>query len=262
MSRSLRHHLFLLKELVKRDFHGRYAGSLLSFFWSFVQPLWMLLLFSFVFSTVMQLKLAEYGIPTDNFGVFLFCGLLPWTAIQEGLQRASTAITDNAVLVKKLQFPTEILILSVVLGALLHQAIAGGVFLLVLAILGELSWTSLPWLAVAVPLQLMLTLGLGLLLASSQVFFRDTAQFVGMVLTGWFYFTPIVYPLQMVPDWIEGWIAANPLTPLVALYRSAFLGAEFHLWWQAGAMVVAAVLSSLSGAWLFRRLRPAFVDQI
>lgn len=262
MKSRLRHHGFLLTELVKRDFKGRYAGSLLSFLWSFVQPLWLLLLFSFVFSTVMKLKLAKYGVPTENFGIFLFCGLLPWMAMQEGLQRSSTAITDNADLVKKLQFPSEILVLSVILGALLHEAIAMGVFVFILIFVDELAWSSLGWLMVAVPLQVGLTLGLGLMLASAQVFFRDTAQIVGMLLTGWFYFTPIVYPLPLVPDWIRSWIEINPLTSVVELYRTAFLGAELQLGRQAGGAAVLAVLLTISGVWVFRRLRPAFVDEV
>ena len=117
-----RHHLFLLKELVRRDFQGRYAGSALGLVWSFVQPLWMLLLFTFVFSTVMKIPLA--GARTGSFAIFLFCGLLPWMALQEGVLRSSTAITDNSSLVKKLRFPAEILVLAVVLAALLHEAIA------------------------------------------------------------------------------------------------------------------------------------------
>ncbi|MFW6012170.1 MAG: ABC transporter permease [bacterium] len=257
-----RHHLFLLKELVKRDFQGRYAGSLLSFLWSFVQPLWMLLLFTFVFSVVLKLKLEQYGVGTDNFGVFLFCGLLPWTAIHEGLQRSTTAITDNSDVVKKLRFPSEILVLSLVLGSLLHQAIAAGVFVVVLLVLGELSWATLPWLLLALPLQVALTLGLGLLLASSHVFFRDVAQVLGMVLTGWFYFTPIVYPLGMVPDRLKPWIEANPLTALVELYRTAFLGRELVLGPAAAGLAVSAAALAALGLWVFRRLKPAFVDEI
>src|SRR6476661_5033402 len=127
----LRHHFFLLKELVKRDFQGRYAGSLLGFVWSFVQPLWMLLLFTFVFSSVM--RISPTGIHTRNFAIFLFSGLLPWMALQEGVSRAATAITDNASLVKKLRFPAEILVVAVVLAALLHEAIAALIFLAVLS---------------------------------------------------------------------------------------------------------------------------------
>ncbi len=257
-----RNHLFLIRELVRRDFQGRYAGSLLSFLWSFIQPLWLLLLFTFLFSTVMRIKLEQFGYPTTNFGVFLFAGLLPWMAIQEGVQRSSTAITDSAALVKKLRFPSEVLVVSIVLGALLHEVIAAGVFVVVLLVLGGLSAPHLLWLLLAVPLQIALTLGLGLLLAPVHVFFRDTAQVLGMVLSGWFYLTPIVYPLGMVPERFRPWIEANPLTPLISLYRSAFLGRPFAPGPAAIGLGVAAVALPAAGLWLFRRLKPSFVDEI
>lgn len=257
---SLQGHWFLLKELVKRDFKGRYAGSVLGFFWSFVQPLWLLLLFSFVFATVM--KISPVGERTENFGVFLFCGLLPWMAIHEGVLRGSTAITDNSELVKKLRFPSQILVLAVALAALLHEGIALAVFVVALAALGELSAGGLPLLLVAVPLQLAITVGLGLLLAALHVFFRDTAQILGMVFNGWFYFTPIVYPLVLVPERFQPLIALNPLTPLVELYRQALLGAELHL--PAGFVTLVAFsgVLFLAGLWSFARLQSTFVDEI
>ncbi|MEA2692948.1 MAG: lipopolysaccharide transport system permease protein [Acidobacteriota bacterium] len=255
---DVRHHLFLLRELVKRDFQGRYAGSLLGFVWSFVQPLWMLVLFTFVFSTVMRVRLA--GGPTHHFSVFLFSGLLPWMALQEGVLRSSTAVTDNASLVKKLRFPAEILVLAVVLAALLHEAIAAVIFLGVVAVLGDLSWRGLPFLFLALPLQIALTVGLGLLLGSVHVFFRDTAQLLGMVFTGWFYLTPIVYPIESVPSRFLPWIRANPLTALVGLYRQALLGAAPT--GGTGVLVAAAAVLLSAGFWLFSRLKPAFVDEI
>ncbi len=256
----VRHHLFLLKELVKRDFQGRYAGSVLGFAWSLVQPLWMLLLFTFVFSTVMKISLV--GSRTGSFAIFLFCGLLPWMALQEGVLRASTSITDNSSMVKKLRFPAEILVLAVVLAALLHEAIAVTIFLGVLAFLGELRWGGMPLLLLAVPLQVGLTLGLGLLLGSLHVFFRDIAQVLGMVFTGWFYLTPIVYPPALVPERFRAWVELNPLTALVGLYRQAFLGGEVS--WVPGTVSLAltgAVLSFV-GIWVFRRLKPVFADEI
>src|SRR5215207_8818556 len=164
----------------------------------------MLLLFNLVFSTVMKVRPAGSG--TDHFAIFLFSGLLPWMAVQEGVLRASTAVTDNASLVKKLRFPSEILVLAVVLAALLHEAIAAGVFLVGLAWTGNLTWGGLPLLALAIPLQVALTLGLGLLASAVHVFFRDTAQVLSMVLTAWFYLTPIVYPLLYVPERLRAWI--------------------------------------------------------
>lgn len=253
-------HVFLLKELVKRDFRGRYAGSLLGFVWSLVQPLWLLVLFTFVFSTV--LRISPMGERTESFAVFLFAGLLPWMAIHEGVQRSSTAITDSAALVKKLSFPSEILVLAVVLAALLHEVIAVGIFVVALAVTGELSPATLPLLLVALPLQTAIALGLGLGLASVHVFFRDTAQVLGLLFNAWFYVTPIVYPLELVPERYRFLIEANPLTPLVGLYRQAFLGPdvvpERGVLWLA---LFAAVLFA-AGLLLFRRLRPAFVDEI
>jgi lipopolysaccharide transport system permease protein len=253
-------HLFLLRELVRRDFQGRYAGSFLGFLWSFLHPLFQLLLFSFVFSLVMRVP--PTGEQTERFWVFLLCGLLPWLAVHEGVQRGSMAVTDNATLVKKLRFPSEVLVLTAALTALLHQAIASGVFVAVLAGLGELSWRSLGWLLVALPLQLALTLGLGLALSAVQVFFRDLSQLVGVLLPAWFYLTPIVYPLALVPERYRGWVALNPLTGLVGLYRRALLGGEGTA--SAGLLVLAVVAGSALavGWWLFRRLRRSFVDEI
>lgn len=256
----------MLKQLVQRDFQGRYAGSLLGFVWSFVQPLWMLLLFTYVFSTVMKIGVVAPDGP--HFALFLFAGLLPWLALQEGVLRSATAIQDNAQLVKKMQFPAEILVLAVVLAALLHEAIAAALFVIVLLWHGELHLASLPWLLVALPLQVALTLGLGLFLGAIQVFFRDTAQVVSMVFTGWFYLTPIVYPLAQVPERFRPWVEANPLTGLVGLYRRALLGDSFFgtgglsLTACAAILALAAALALAGGTLLFRRLKPAFVDEI
>jgi lipopolysaccharide transport system permease protein len=259
---GVRHHLFLLRELVKRDFQGRYAGSLLGFFWSFVQPLWLLVLFTFVFSTVLKVRVVDAGNPGARFGAFLFSGLLPWIAIQEGVLRSSTSITDNSVLVKKLRFPAEILVVAVVLAALLHEAIAAAVFLAVLAALGDLAWGGLPMLLVALPLQVLFTLGLGLLLGAVQVFFRDTAQVLSMLFAGWFYLTPIVYSLAAVPPRLRPWIELNPLTPLVELYRQAFLRGRLELVPGTGVLAAVAAVLLCAGFWLFRRLKVAFVDEI
>lgn len=252
-------HLFLLRELVKRDFKARYAGSLFGFLWSFVTPVWQLLMFTFVFSTVMRISLL--GERTESFAVFLFCGLLPWAAFQEGVQRASTAVTDNANLVKKQRFPSQILILTVVLAAVVHQAIAGALFSSYLAMTGQLSTSALPILFLALPLQLALTIGLGLLLATAHVFFRDIAQLVGLIFLGWFYVTPIVYPLSMVPAEYRRWLELNPVTALVGLYRQAFLGGEGLPPGTWSLVVVAALILSI-GIWLFGHFKPAFVDEL
>lgn len=253
--------LFLLRELIRRDFTSRYAGSLLGLVWSFVQPLWQLALFVFVFSIVVRLPLD--GEATGRFWVFLLCGLLPWMAIQEGITRSCTVITDNATLVGKMRFPSELLVVVVTTTALLHQAITLGFFLIALAVTGEISWGSLILLPPALVLQVLLTLGLGFLLAATHVFFRDTVQLLNMVTNAWFYLTPIVFPLAIVPEQVRALMFANPLTVLVTLYRQAFLGAGTPLSaWHLAFLVFAVLAIFGAGLWTFRHFKPAFADEI
>ena len=252
--------LFLLSELVRRDFQARYAGSAFGFLWSFALPLWQLLLYTFVFAGILRLSLS--GERTDNFALFLFSGLLPFMAVSEGVQRAATAVTDNAPLVKKLRFPLVLLVVTVVSTALVHEAIALALFVVVLAVMGQLSVATLGWLAIAVPLQVALTLGLGLLLASLHVFLRDVAQALGLIFSAWFYFTPIVYPLARVPEAFRPWIELNPLTALVDLYRSALLGGAPEATRGFVALVAAAALLLALGALAFKRLSPSFADEL
>ena len=251
---------FLLSELVRRDFQARYAGSALGFVWSFAQPLWQLLLFTFVFSLILRVPLA--GQRTESFAVFLFCGLLPFMAVSEGVQRGATAVTDNAPLVKKLRFPVVLLVVTVVMTALVHEGIALAVFLVVLGVLGEGSAASLGWLLIALPLQVALTVGLGLLLAALHVFLRDIAQVLALLFSAWFYFTPIVYPLSRVPQPYQRWVELNPLTALVDLYRRALLGGPPSVTPGLTALAVVAASILVLGALTFRRLAPAFADEL
>lgn len=250
---------------MKRDLQARFAGSIFGTLWVLIQPLWQLVLFSFVFSTVMKMKVSRLTENTESFSIFLFAGLLPWLAFHEGLFRGITSVTENAALVKKLRFPSELLILTTVTAAVVQQVLGTVVFALILAMMGELSYSTLPLLFVAFPLQIALTWGLACLLASLHVFLRDTAQVAGLVLTGWFYFTPIVYPLSLLDreggvEWAQ-WLALNPITALVELHRAALLGGTpWVLGWPT--LVISALLFFLGGRWVFKRLAPAFVDEI
>jgi len=253
-------HLFLLRELVRRDFTQRYAGSVLGLTWSFLQPLWQLALLSFVFSLIMRIQLV--GEATGRFWVFLLCGLLPWTAIQEGIQRSATVITDHAAMVKKIAFPSEILVVELVLSALIHEGITMALFVGALVAVGELAWSHLYLLPLAVLLQALLTLGLGYLVAALNVFFRDVSQLLAMLMSAWFYTTPIVFPLAMVPGSFQPLVLLNPLSILVLLYRRALLGAASP--WEGGldTLIGLAIVFLLAGLWLFRRLKPTFSDEI
>ncbi|HVS14442.1 MAG TPA: ABC transporter permease [Thermoanaerobaculia bacterium] len=255
-------HAFLLRELVKRDFQSRYAGSALGFAWALLQPLWQLALFTFVFSKVLRISLAGQA-RTDSFPIFLFCALIPWIAVQEGISRSTTAITDSAQLVKKMRFPPELLIVSTVVSGLVQSALASVVLIAVLVATGQAAVGSSWVLLLALPLQLALTLGLGLVTSTLHVFFRDTVQVIGIMLATWFYVTPIVYPLGWVPEGLaRSVIAANPLSTVVDLYRQAFLGGEPVRAVAVGTLALTATLLLGFGLWLFRTFKPAFADEI
>ncbi len=251
--------LFLLKEMVVRDLRSRYAGSALGIVWAFATPVLWMLLYTLVFSVILRVP-SPSGFA--GFPEFLLAGLLPWMAVQEGVSRSATALTDNAAMVKKTVFPIETLVLSVVIAAVVNQLIAFAVFGVYLAAIGHLAF---PWLLLAVPalvVQTALTFGLGCLVATLAAFARDVVPVVGIVLTVVFYLTPVVYPAEMVPERLGFLIDANPLAHLTAWYRDAF---TLHRVPEPGSLLYVTLFASAAlagGLTLFRRARPHFADLI
>ena len=251
--------LFLVKEMVVRDIRARYAGSGLGVFWAFAQPVLWILLYAWVFGTILRIPV-EKGYA--SFPEFLLAGLLPWMAIQEGISRASTALTDNAAMVKKTVFPMETLVLSVVLAPFVNQLIGFAVFAVYLAWLGHL---SLPWLLLAVPallLQLTLTFGVACFAATVTTLFRDVAHGINIALTVLFYATPIVYPAALIPARYRWVLAANPIAHLVEWYRRVF---TLHVLPEASSVLYLTVFScaaAILATALFFRARPYFADVI
>lgn len=257
---TLASRLFLLKEMVVRDIRSRYAGSSLGMVWAVGQPVLWMLLYTLVFSLILRVPVEK---TYASFAEFLLAGLLPWMAIQEGVSRSASALTDNAAMVKKTVFPLETLVLSVVLAAAVNQVIALAVFALYVASVGHL---SLPWLLLALPallLQVAMTFGIGCFAATITTFVRDAAQLVGIALTVVFWATPIVYPISLVSPthrWLFAVVRANPVTHLVEWYRAAF---TTHVLPPLSSLLYLAIFSLFSvlcGAALFAKARPHFAD--
>jgi homopolymeric O-antigen transport system permease protein len=252
--------LFLLKEMVIRDMRARYAGSSLGLIWAVGQPILWMALYSLVFSLILRVPV-EKGYA--SFAEFLLAGLLPWMAIQEGISRSASALTDNAAMVKKTVFPLETLVLSVIVAALINQVIAFGIFAVYVGSVGHL---SLAWITLVVPallLQTLLTFGIGCYAATVTTFLRDAAQVIGIGLTVVFWATPVVYPMTLVPSthrWLLAIIRANPLTHLVEWYRGAFTTHVAPSPSSALYLLVFCLFAALSGAALFARARPHFAD--
>lgn len=206
----------LTGSLVGRELRARYKGSALGFAWSLLNPLLMMAVYSLVFAHVMRVQVPHYG-------VFLLAGLLPWGWFAAGVSASAQAVTGNAGLVKKVRFPQEILPLVAVLTHAAHYLLALPVLLGFMALDGLTPGLALLWLPLVVAVQAVFTLGLGLLLATANAFFRDVEQLLGPLLMAWFYLTPVVYPLSFLPVRYQGLVQLNPLTGLLGAYQAIFV---------------------------------------
>nr|WP_228021976.1 ABC transporter permease [Romeria gracilis] len=249
--------------LVQRDLEARYKGSLLGNFWPILNQLSQLLIYTYVFSIVLKVKLSMAGMPDNNFtfGLWLYAGLLPWLAFIMGLSPAATSVTTQANLVKKVVFPLALLPLVPVLSAFIESTFGLMVLLLFVAFMvGKLYITVLLLPLAWIP-QLLLTAGLGYLTAALTVFLRDIPQTLGVILNLWFYATPIIYPVSLIPERFREWVFnLNPLAAIAEFYRDAILVGEVQHWQSWGISVFISIIVFYCGLGVYRRLRPGFAD--
>ena len=261
----------LIQTLVARELKARYRGSVLGFFWSFANPLLLLLVYTFVFSVVLPARFE--GI--DNYALFLFCGLLPWTWFSSALTESSNALLANGNLIKKVLFPAEVLPVVAVLANMVHFFLALPILLVALALFAATppGVTELLWFPVVVAVQFVLTLGLGLMLAALTVHFRDIRDLLSNVLTLWFFATPILYPWTMVasrgpsvgglPPAGKVLMDLNPFAHLAISYQEIlFFDGPFGHWRWLVALALAGVALFLAGFALFDRLRDSFAEEV
>lgn len=248
----------LWRAMTRRNLAARYRGSLLGVAWVVLTPFLMMLLYTFVFSGVLRVRLSDNHSSTA-FALYLLAGLLPWNAFAETAGRAPQAMIEQRTLVTKVIFPLEIIPLSLVSTALVNHAIAMGLFLVGALVLQGWSLSLLLLPLLIVPLALIAT-GVTLLLSSLGVFLRDTGQAIGLALTVWLFLTPILYLPSAVPTRFQFLVRLNPFTPLVASYRRVILDGRapapvdlivVYLW----ALGIAAL-----GWWWFDRTKASFAD--
>jgi ABC-type polysaccharide/polyol phosphate export permease len=252
-------HRVMIAGLVRRDIRSRYAGSMLGIIWAFLYPLLLLLVYFFVFSTILQVKFTPEGGST-TFVLYLLAGLLPWLAFQEGVMRSATAVVDNAGIVKAIHFPAVVLISSSVLASAFTLVLSLGMLVLAFLAMGMVAWGSVPSLVFLVGIQVVLAFGCGLITASVHTFFRDTLPVLQMVFMLWFYLTPIIYPLSYVPSRFAAVFAWNPLTPLVTAYRAVLIEGRLPFTLDMLPTYVWVVLCVSLGWLMFSRLEPGFAD--
>ncbi len=264
MLRNLRHLLryrALIQSLVARDLTARYRGSLLGFCWSFVNPLLLLGIYTFVFTVVLP---GTHPPELEPFSLFMFCGILPWTWFSSSLLESANVLVAGGNLIRKVLFPAEVLPIVTVLAGLVHFALGLpilGLFLLVYRV--AVTPTDLLWLPVIVAVQLMLTAGLALFVSALTVHFRDVRDLLANLLTLWFFATPIIYPLSQAPAGVRRLLVLNPFTPLALAYQDVlFTPGPFTQWPRLLALGAGSILVFLSGFWVFDRLRDTLAEEV
>jgi lipopolysaccharide transport system permease protein len=259
--RKLLRYRGLIQSLVARELKARYRGSVLGFFWSFINPLLLLLIYTFVFAVVMP---GARGGGTEPYALFMFCGILPWTWFSSSLSEAANVLISGGNLIKKVLFPAEILPIVTVLANMIHFFL--GLPILVLFLIyyrAPLTVGELLWFPVIVFVQFLLTTGLALILAALTVHFRDIRDILSNVLTFWFFATPIIYQMNDAPASGRQFLNFNPFTHLAISYQEIlFYPGPFGHWkWLLGTGAGSLVLF-LAGYFLFDRLRDSFAEEV
>lgn len=193
-------HRALIWSFAKRDLLARYKGSVVGLFWSVIHPLIMLALYTFVFSTIMKVRVGATSEGTEQFAIYLFCGMLPWNALAEGLNRSTGVILEHSNLIKRAIFPSEILPIYPVIVGIINQFIGFVILLAALLLVGHPIYPVMLLLPVIFILQFAITTGLAWIVAGVTVFIRDLGQMLGMMLTLGIFLTPIFYPPSVVPQ--------------------------------------------------------------
>ncbi len=258
--RELYRYRQLVLTLTARDLKARYRGSVLGYFWSLANPLLLLGVYTLVFTQFFT----RPDVPA--YPLFLFAGILPWTFFAGSVLEATTAISANAGLVKKVMFPAETLPLVVVASHLVHFALAMPILLLAMGIAVATGSTRMTPLILLAPvymlIQTIFVAGIALMVSSASVLFRDLRDLVANLMQLGFFLTPVIYPIHadFITPAIRTLLRLNPMTPFVVAYQHIFVFGSVPPWIDAILMVLYAAISITLGFAVFDRLRDTLAE--
>lgn len=246
---------------VKREFQSKYRNSLLGGAWTFLNPLAMILVYTVIFSQVMKAKLP--GIESGfAYSIYLCAGVLTWGLFAEIVGRGQNIFLDNANLLKKISFPRMCLPIITVLNASVNFAIIFSLFLVFLIFVGFWPGWAIFSLIPILLIQLLLSIGLGMTLGVLNVFFRDVGQFFGIFLQFWFWLTPIVYPVVILPESIKSIMTVNPMFPIIQAYQGVFVSGHAPNFMTLIYPLVLGLGLCVLGLSLFRKHAGEMVDEL
>ena len=257
--RNLFRYRVLIQSLVVRELKARYRGSVLGFFWSFINPLLQLLIYWFVFTYILPTGREVMGM--SPYALFLFTGILPWTWFSASVLESSSVLMTGGNLIKKILFPAEVLPIVVVLSNLVHFFLGLPILLAFLLYYGKIQLSILAFPAIVL-LQLVFTLGVCLFISALAVHFRDVSNIIANVMMLWFFGSPVIYSYLNVSPGIQRFLNYNPMTHiLVGYHQSLFTGSLGHWPWLL-VMVPASAVTFLVGYTFFDRLRETFAEEV
>lgn len=246
---------------VGREFQSKYRNSILGVAWTILNPLAMVIVYTVIFSSVMQAKLPGID-DTFAYSIYLCAGIFTWGLFAEITGRGQNVFLENANLLKKLSFPRLCLPVIVVFNALLNFGIIFGLFLLFLLLTGRLPGLVLLALIPVLIIQVAFAAGLGVTLGVLNVFFRDVGQFFGIVLQFWFWFTPIVYPITIIPENFRGLLLLNPMMPIIGAYQTILVNGRWPDWQSMLPVALLGLLFCMLAIYLFRKRSGEMVDEL
>lgn len=246
----------MIYNIIRRDLRGRYKGSALGFLWTFLNPLFQLLVYTFVFSVVMPSMYEKYYI-------FLFVALIPWIFFSSSVVGGAGCIWTQKDLVNKIYFPREVLPISYVTCQLINMLLSFIVVFAVVILTGHgISAMALLYLPLVIVIEYLLALGITMIVSAVTVFFRDVEYILGIVMMAWQFMSPVMYGVDMVPESVQFIFRLNPMTPILTAYRDIFY---FKTAPELSTLIHATILGILLlslGIFVFEKTKKYFSEEM
>jgi ABC-type polysaccharide/polyol phosphate export permease len=249
----------LVAQLVRRDFKQRYVGSAAGWLWGAIHPLVLLASYYFVFKICLHQTLPP-GEVTDSYVMFLFCGFLPWLLFQDTVMRSAGSLIDHSNLITKTVFPAEVVPVSIFLSSLIHHLIALALVIALVSIFLKAVTLKILLLPLYMFFIGLLAVGVGWFVSSLNVYLRDTAQVLTVVMTLWFWITPIMIPERVIPPRFRALVAWNPMSWIVRGYRYRLLSGQWPSWRELALIAAYSAAVFVLGGLFFRHLKRGFAD--
>jgi lipopolysaccharide transport system permease protein len=262
MFKSILQYKEFIYSCVKREFQAKYKGSIFGVAWAIFHPLALIFVYTVIFSNIMKNRLAGMTDVPYAYSLYLCSGVLTWGLFTETLTRCTNVFLDNSNLMKKVFFPRICLPVITMLSSFLNFIIAFVLFLLFMLIIGKFPVTLFPTFFVVLFVQTVFAVTLGVGLGVLNVFFRDIGQFLAMILQFWFWFTPVVYPSNIVPQRLQNLLYLNPMYHVIHAYQNIFVYNKLPDFKWLGAVLVLSVIMGYWALYLYRKHVGEMVDEL